>query len=167
MDICLSDKRLEHELYLLHGGHGLATANSSMSPSSSPGDASKVFIHPLLCRVEVARLRLQAVGQVHREAAMKLGLVVEGLIAAFGLGAVAVLLDEALINLPDGLLCGCLLEDGAPQVQVVCGYHLHWCKQLEQAPQQDRRRPDLWCDVEICDCCDSEVIRCARATCWP
>ena len=56
---------------------------------------------------------------------MQLGLVKEGLVAALGLAPVVVLLDQALINLPDGLLSGRLLKDGAPQVQVVCGYHLH------------------------------------------
>ncbi len=110
---------------LLHRGHWLAAANSSMSSSCSSGDASKVLIHPLLGRVQVARLGLQAVGQVHGKAAMQLRLVKERLVATLGLGSVVVLLDQALINLSDGFLCGCLLEDGAPQVQVVCGNHLH------------------------------------------
>ncbi len=109
---------------LLYGGHWLAATNSSMSSSRSTWDASKVLIHPLLGRVQVARLGLQAVGQVHWKPAVQLRLVKERLVATLSLGSVVVLLDQALVNLSDGFLCGCLLKDGAPQVQVVCGNHL-------------------------------------------
>ena len=110
---------------LLYGGHGLAAADSSMSSSCSTGNASKVLVHPLLGRVQVARLGLQAVRQVHRKAAMQLRLVKERLVATLGLGSVVVLLDQALIDLSDSFLCGCLLKDSTPQVQVIRSNHLH------------------------------------------
>ncbi len=56
---------------------------------------------------------------------MQLRLVKERLVATLGIGSVVVLLDKALVNLSDGLLCGCLLKNSAPQVQVVRGNHLH------------------------------------------
>lgn len=95
-----------------------------MSTSRSSGYASKVLVDSLLGGVEVAGLGLQAVRQVQGEAAMQLGLVIEGLVAALGLDPVVVLLDEALVDLPDGLLCGRLLKDGATQVQVIGCNHL-------------------------------------------
>lgn len=73
----------------------------------------------------MTRLGLQTVRQVHGEAAMQLGLVKKWLVASLGFGSVGVLLDQALINLPDGLLGCCLLKNGATQIQVVSGDHLH------------------------------------------
>ncbi|KAA6425772.1 MAG: hypothetical protein FRX49_04147 [Trebouxia sp. A1-2] len=96
---------------LLYRGHRLAAANGSMSSSCSTRDASKVLIHLLLGRVQVARLGLQAVRQMHWKAAMQLRLVKERLVATLSLGSVVVLLDQTLINLSDGFFCGCLLKD--------------------------------------------------------
>ena len=95
-----------------------------MGPCSAPGDAGKVFIHPLLGRVQVPRPGLEAIRQVQRETAVQLALVKEGLVAVLGLSSAGVLLYEALVDLADGLLCGCLLEDCAAQVKIVCSDHL-------------------------------------------
>ena len=95
-----------------------------MSPRGPPGDAGKVFIHPLLGRVQVPRPGLEAVRQVQRETALQLALVKEGLVAVLGLGSAGVLLYEALVDLTDCLLCGCLLKDCAAQVKIVCSDHL-------------------------------------------
>ena len=120
MSSCMPNAKLpsrcSSSAHLLHGGHRLAATHSSMSTSSSSRNASKVFVHALLSWVQVTRLGLEAFRQVQGEASMQLGLVVEGLAATLGLGPVGVLLNEALIDLPDGLLCGCFLKDGAAQV---------------------------------------------------
>ncbi len=110
---------------LLQGGHRLAAPHSSMSSSCPAWNAGKVLVHSLLCRVEVPWLGLEAVGQMHGESTMQLRLVKERLVAALGLGPVGVLLNQALINLPNGLLCCCLFKDGATQIQIVCCNHLH------------------------------------------
>ena len=50
-----------------------------MSTCSTPGDVLEVLIDALLGRVQVTGLGLEAVRQVHGEAAMQLGLVIDHL----------------------------------------------------------------------------------------